>query len=97
MDPAPTTPPKKTLTWPIAVNLAVLVGINVVRGGGMATVVSTIVGLMLVNLLAALLVSRFNRLNWVVAFLLSALLLPLIGFGACAAYIAMNGGLHGGN
>ena len=94
--PAPPTP-NKPLLWPIVVNLVALVGINMALGSSAATVASTIIGLVVVNLLAALLVSRFNRLNWVVAFLLSALLLPLIGFGLCALYIQLNGGLHGGS
>ncbi|GAA4049186.1 hypothetical protein GCM10022409_39640 [Hymenobacter glaciei] len=74
-----------------------LIAINIALGGGAGTVASAILGLTVVNLLAALLVSRFNRLNWVVAFLLSALLLPLIGFGLCALVIQLNGGLHGGH
>lgn len=98
MEPTPTSPSngKRPLLWPIIVNLAVLVGINIDLGGGTETTVSIIIALVFVNLLAALLVSRFNRLNWVIAFLLSALLLPLIEFGVCAAFIAANGGIHGG-
>ncbi|WP_345058107.1 hypothetical protein [Hymenobacter glaciei] len=98
MEPSPQPlPPKKPLLWPIVINLMALIAINIALGGGAGTVASAILGLTVVNLLAALLVSRFNRLNWVVAFLLSALLLPLIGFGLCALVIQLNGGLHGGH
>ena len=99
MQPTPTPPPenKKPLFWPIAVNLAALLGLSALYGGGAAALSGPIVVLVIVNLLAALLMSRFKRLNWVIAFLLSALLLPLIGFGVCAAFIALNGGIHGGH
>ena len=97
MEPTPTPGSTKPLLWPIAVNLAVLVGISAFYGSSAAALSGPILALVIINLLAALLVSRFSRLNWVIAFLLSALLLPLIGFGVCAAFIAMNGGLHGGH
>ena len=98
MESLPTPPPedKKPLLWPVAVNLVALVGISAFLGSSAQVVASTILTLAVVNLFAALLVSRFHRLNWVFAFLLSALLLPLIGFGVCAAYIMMRGGIHGG-
>jgi cytochrome c oxidase subunit IV len=99
MEANPTPPPgeKKPLLWPIVVNLAALVGLAVYFGSNAAAISSAILALVILNLCAALLMSRFKRLNWAIAFLLSALLLPLIGFGLCAAFIAANGGLHGGN
>ena len=99
MEPTSTQSPKdrKPLLWPIVVNLTVLVGISAFYGGSAAALSGPLLILVIINLLAALLMSRFKKLNWVIAFLLSALLLPLIGFGVCAAFIAMNGGIHGGN
>ena len=95
--PSHTPPPKKPLMWPVAVNLAALVVAVVALGASSDSILLIIVALTLINLLAAMLTGMFRRLNWVAAFLLSALLVPLIGFGLCAMYIQLNGGLHGGN
>ena len=99
MQPAPPPPPneKKPTNWPVLVNLVALVGAVVLLRDEPGALVPVIVFLMLVNVLAAVLAGLFNRLHWVAAFALSALLVPLIGLGTCALIIQMNGGLHLGH
>ncbi len=97
----PNEPPppneKKPVNWPIALNLALLVGAVVFYRGELGALGFVIIALILVNGFAAMLTSFFGRLHWVAAFVLSALLVPLIGFGLCALYISANGGLGGGH
>lgn len=97
--PAPTPPPKgkKPINWPIALNLLLLLAAVVYLRGELGPLGLVIIALVLINGFAAMLTSFFGRLHWVAAFVLSALLVPLIGFGLCALYISANGGLHGGN
>jgi hypothetical protein len=98
MEPNPTPPPKKpALMWPVGVNLLLLLAAAVYARGNAAFISSAIAALVVVNLFAALLLAFFSRMHWVVAFVLSAVLLPLIGLGLCAVIISMNGGLGGGH
>lgn len=101
MEPLPTPPPlpkgKKPVNWPIAVNLLLLLAAVVYMRGELGGLGVVIIALVLINGFAAMLTSFFGRLNWVAAFVLSALLVPLIGFGLCALYISANGGLGGGH
>ena len=95
----PETPPskKKPINWPIAVNLGLLVVAVVLYRGEPGSVGVVVVALVLINGMAALLMGLFGRLHWVAAFVLSALLVPLIGFGLCILVIEANGGLLGGH
>ena len=99
MEPLATPPPgeKKPINWPIAVNLLLLLAAIVYERGEVGSMGVVIIALVLINGSAAVLTRLFGRLHWVAAFMLSALLVPLIGFGLCALYISANGGLHGGN
>ena len=101
MEPGPVPPPppngKKPINWPIAVNLLLLLAAVAYVRGEVGQLGVVIIILVLINGCAAMLTSFFGRLHWVAAFVLSALLVPLIGFGLCALYISANGGLHGGN
>ena len=95
-EPTP-TPPPKSLIWPIAVNLGIVVLIALFTEGDTDLLALTVAGLIVLNVVAAILTAIFKRMPWAIAFALSALVVPLIGFGLCALYIEMNGGLHGGH
>lgn len=86
---------KKPINWPIVVNLVLLVGAVGLLRGQLGPLGAVIGFLILVNTLAAVLAGIFNRLHWVAAFVLSALLVPLIGLGLCALFIKNNGLGHG--
>ena len=98
MEPTPPPPKeKKPVNWPIALNLVLLLAAVVYHRGEPGSLGVVVVALVLINGMAALLTSFFGRLHWVAAFVLSALLVPLIGFGLCALIIEVNGGLGGGH
>ena len=50
--------------------------------------------LVVINSMAAAIVSFSGRVHYVVAFIISALLIGLIGFGMCALMLSNMGGMH---
>ena len=93
----PTQPPapndKKAITWPLILNLGLLLLVAVVGGTGMLpgavgvlVLINGVAGL--INLLAG------NRLHYALAFFLSALLLLLIGAGICGILLSNMGSMH---
>ena len=94
MEPASTPPPpapKDSKKWPLIVNLGILLMVAMAEPSMLGIAV---VGLGLINGVAAVLMAMSGKLNWVIAFVLSALLLFLIGLGICGLMLQ---GLHGGH
>lgn len=93
----PSKPPssdKKTLGWPLAVNLGLLLMAALLTGanpGGMAIAVLVLV---VINVIAAVIMSISGRMNYVLAFVLAALLVLLIGLGICALLLSNMGSMH---
>ena len=97
MEPNSIPPPeeKKALNWPIAVNLGILVLIFLTTGGGLSMVTGALPVLLVINGVAALIMKISGRINWFFAFILSVLVLLLIGLGICALLLPGNlGNMH---
>ncbi len=94
-NPVPKPPDgKKPLNWPIVVNLGILVLIFILSGGELSLLPGAVVGLAVVNGMAAVIMNIFGNLKWVFAFLLSALLILLIGLGICGLMLSGLGNMH---
>ena len=91
MEPLSTPPPppedKKPINWPIAVNLGLLV-LNFLFTRSIGSVLIAVLVLAVVNGIAAVMLSSFNKMRWVTAFILSALLVLLIGLGICGLILS---------
>jgi hypothetical protein len=89
MEPLPTPPPeeKKPINWPMAVNLGLVV-LNFLLTRSISSVLVAVLVLAVVNGIAAALLSLFNKMRWVTAFILSALLVLLIGLGICGLILS---------
>jgi len=96
--PLPPNPPEKKgfITWPIGLNLGLLLLVVGFSGGGVGVIFSSVLGLVLINGLAAFIVGMSGgRMHYVIAFILSCLALLLIGLGVCALMLSnMKGGMH---
>lgn len=78
---------KKAITWPLGINLTILLLAAIVGGPGMLP--GTIGTLIIVNGLAGLIVMMTgNRMHYALAFFLSVLLLLLIGLGICGIIVS---------
>ena len=90
------TPPngKKSFSWPIALNLSLLVLAALLTGADPGALGIVVLVLVVINTLAAVILSFAGRMPYVVAFILSALLIGLIGFGVCALMLSNMGGMH---
>ena len=92
--PPPNPENKKPITWPLVLNLGVLLVVAAVGGSGMLPGAVGVLALVngvagVINLLAG------NRLHYALAFFLSGLLLLLIGLGVCALLLqGIKGGGH---
>ncbi|MGI4875394.1 MAG: hypothetical protein ACRYFX_29930 [Janthinobacterium lividum] len=97
MEP-PVPPPKnkKSITWPILVNLVLLVVVVALFDGNLEVLPWAVAGLAFINGIAAfIMLISGNRLHFVVAFALSCLVILLVGFGACALMLKnWHGGGH---
>lgn len=82
--PPPTPPEKKPINWPIAVNLGILLLIALISGGELSLVTGALPVLLVINGIAAVIMRISGRINWFLAFILSVLVLLLIGLGICA-------------
>jgi len=91
----PTPPnPKRSFTWPIALNLGLLVLAALATGAEPGALGIVVLVLVVINTVAAIIMSFSGRMHYVVAFILSALLIGLIGFGVCALMLSNMGGMH---
>ncbi len=93
MQPTPPTP-KRSFTWPIALNLGLLVLAALATGAEPSLLGIMVLVLVVINTVAAIIMSFAGRMHYVVAFVLSALLIGLIGFGVCALMLSNMGGMH---
>jgi hypothetical protein len=94
-EPQPPAPNgKSSKTWPIAVNLGILLLAAVLSEGEPVVLFGAVVVLAVVNGIAAFFMAMSGKLNWVTAFLLSALLVFLIGLGICSLMLSNLGSMH---
>lgn len=92
--PQPAPPSKeRRFIWPLLINLSLLV-LAVAKDDGDSTIFFSIVGLIIINGIAALII-YFSKgaMHFVRAFLLSCLLIALIGLGICGVMLS---NWHGG-
>jgi hypothetical protein len=96
MSEPPATPPnpKKSLTWPIAFNLGLLVLAAINSGAEPGVLGIMVLALVVINSVAAGIMALSGRIHYVLAFVLSALVIGLIGFGACFLMLSNMGGGH---
>lgn len=96
MSEPPATPPnpKKSLSWPIALNLGFLLLAALITQADPSALGIVVLVLVVINTVAAIIMSLSGRMHYVVAFILSALLIGLIGFGMCALMLSNLGGGH---
>ncbi|TDN40431.1 hypothetical protein E4631_11140 [Hymenobacter sp. UV11] len=95
--PPPAPEEKKAVSWPLVLNLGLLLVVAGFSGGDVGAISSSVFGLVIINGLAALIVSiSGGRMHYVIAFVLSCLALLLIGLGVCALIIS-NAGFGGGH
>jgi hypothetical protein len=95
--PPPSPEKKPLITWPIGLNLGLLLLIAGFSGADVGVISSSVFGLVIINGLAALISSLSGgRMHYVIAFLLSCLALLLIGLGVCALLLSNvgKGGMH---
>ena len=96
--PLPPSPPEKKgfITWPIGLNLGLLLLLVGLSGGDAGVIFSGVLGLVVINGLAAFIVGiSGGRVHYVIAFILSCLALLLIGLGVCALILSdMHGAMH---
>ncbi|MVN77341.1 hypothetical protein GO988_13480 [Hymenobacter sp. HMF4947] len=93
--PPPSPEGKKPITWPIVLNLGLLLVVAGFSGGDAGAIASGVFGLVIINGLAAIIVSfSKGRVHYVIAFVLSVLALLLIGLGVCALLLSNMGNMH---
>lgn len=95
--PPPNPPEKKGfITWPIGLNLGLLLLLVGLSGGEVGVISSGVLGMVIINGLAGLIVGiSGGRVHYAIAFILSCLALLLIGFGVCALILSdMHGSMH---
>lgn len=78
---------KKPINWPIAVNLGLLV-LTFMLTGSLGSVVTSILVLAVINGIAAVMLTSFNQMRWVTAFILSGLQVLLIGLSICGLILS---------
>ena len=85
--PPPTPEPKpRSFGWPILLNLLLLVVAAV--QGGTDLLPFVIAGLVVVNVVAAVIMGLSKQMHYVPAFLLAGLVVLLVGLGACFLLVA---------
>jgi len=94
MQPTPRPDGKKPFSWPLALNLGLLVLAALLTGANPGALAIVVVVLAVINGIAAVITSISGKMNYVVAFILSALLVLLIGLGICALLLSNMGGMH---
>jgi len=93
MEPTPPNP-KKSFTWPVVLNLGLLLLAALATKAEPSLLGIVVLVLVVINTVAATIMSLAGRMHYVVAFILSALLIGLIGFGVCALMLSNMGGMH---
>ena len=93
MEPTPPNP-KKSFTWPVVLNLGLLLLAALATKAEPSLLGIVVLVLVVINTVAATIMSLVGRMHYVVAFILSALLIGLIGFGVCALMLSNMGGMH---
>jgi hypothetical protein len=94
-EPQPTPPGKKSPTWPIAVNLGLLLLGGLFFGADFDAFSGTLVGLFCINMVAALILGiSGGKMHYVLAFVLACLVILLIGGGICALMLSNIKGGH---
>ncbi|MBC8082888.1 MAG: hypothetical protein H7Z21_06700 [Hymenobacter sp.] len=93
-NPPPSPEKKKPINWPIAVNLGILLLIVALSGGALDILNLAVPALLVINSVAAIIMKISGRINWFFAFILSALLLLLIGAGICGLMLGNLGNMH---
>ncbi len=90
------TPPneKKPFSWPLALNLGLLVLAALATGADPGALAIVVVVLAVINAIAAGITALSGKMHYVVAFILSTLLVLLIGLGICALMLSNMGGMH---
>jgi hypothetical protein len=96
MSEPPATPPtpNKSLSWPIALNLGCLLLAALITQADPGALGIVVLVLVVINTVAVIIMSLSGRMHYVVAFILSALVIGLIGFGVCALMLSNMGGGH---
>jgi len=94
--PKPNPPAKKSPTWPVAVNLVLLLLGGLFFGADFAAFSSTLTGLFVINIVAAIILGiSGGKMHYVLAFVLACLVILLIGGGICALILTnLKGGGH---
>ena len=92
----PAKPEKKnTITWPLGINLGILVLVAAFSGADIDFLSGAISVLVLINGVAGvILVLSKHRMHYALAFFLSALLLLLIGAGICGLMLSNLGPMN---
>lgn len=94
-EPQTNPPGKKSPTWPIAVNLVLLLFGGLLFGGDFGAFSGTLTGLFLINVVAAIILAiSGGKMHYVLAFVLACLVILLIGGGLCALMLSNMGGMH---
>jgi hypothetical protein len=95
-EPQATPPPNgnRTFAWPIGLNLGLLVLAALLSEADPNVLGIVVLVLVVINSIAAGIMSFAGRMHYVLAFLLSALVVGLIGFGVCALILSNMGGGH---
>jgi len=94
-EPQPNPPGKKSPTWPIAVNLTMLVLGGLFFGGDYEAFSGTMAGLLLINVVVAIILGiSGGKMHYVLAFVLACLVILLVGLGVCALILSNMGGGH---
>lgn len=94
-EPQPTPPGKKSPAWPVAINLTMLVLGGLFFGGDYEAFSGTMAGLLLINVVVAIILGiSGGKMHYVLAFVLACLVILLVGLGVCALILSNMGGGH---
>ena len=94
-EPQPPPPNgKKAYFWPVALNLGLLLLVAVLSEAEPAVMAGAVLALAIVNGVAAFVMSVSGKIDYVVAFLLSGLVIFLIGLGICGLMLSGLGSMH---
>lgn len=94
-EPQKSPPPeKKSYTWPLALNLGLLVMAALITSANPDGMAIAVLVLFVINVVAAVIMAISGRMSYVLAFVLAGLLVLLIGLGICALMLSNMGGMH---
>lgn len=93
--PNPNPPARKSPTWPVAVNLLLLLLGGLFFGADFEAFSGTLTGLFIINVVAAIILAiSGGKMHYVLAFVLACLVILLVGLGVCALILSNMGGGH---